>query len=187
MGKLFDAIMPEHEQFIKNQKMFFVGSAPLDAEGHVNLSPKGYDVFRILSSTEVAYLDLTGSGNETSAHLVENGRITIMFIALGGPPMVLRLYGRGQVILPGTTRWEELIEKFDPLPGARQIIYAKLHAVKTSCGYSVPFFQYEGERDTLKKWAVVKGDQGLINYHREKNSVSMDGVVTPIGRALGEQ
>ncbi|TCZ80060.1 pyridoxamine 5'-phosphate oxidase family protein [Paenibacillus albiflavus] len=186
MGKLFTAIEPDHEEFINMQKMFFVGSAPLDAEGHVNLSPKGYDVFRIISPTEVAYLDLTGSGNETSAHLDENGRITIMFIALEGQPMVLRLYGKGQVILPGTTRWEELIGKFDPIPGARQIIYAELHAVKTSCGFSVPFFQYEGERDTLKKWAVVKGEQGLVNYHREKNSTSMDGIVTPIGRTLGE-
>lgn len=187
MGKLFSEILPVHEEFIKKQKIFFVGSAPLDVEGHVNISPKGHDVLRILSSTEVAYLDLTGSGNETSAHMDENGRITILFMAYEGSPMILRLYGKGEVILSGTPRWEELIGHFDLIPGARQIIYAKLHAVKTSCGFSVPFYQYEGERDTLKQWAVKKGEEGLKTYHQEKNTISMDGLLTPIGRAIGEE
>lgn len=179
MGKLFEALLPEHERFIKNQRLFFVGSAP--ADGHVNISPKGHDALRILSPTEVAYLDLTGSGNETSAHLKDNGRITFMFIAFEGAPMVLRLYGVGRTVLPGMPEWDELIGRFDPMPGARQIIVADIHAVKTSCGYSVPLYDYKGDRDLLHKWAMTKGEQGIISYRQEKNSVSMDGIVTPLG------
>jgi len=186
MGKLFDAIKPEHEAFILRQHIFFVGSAPLAGDGHVNLSPKGHDAFRIFSPTQVGYLDLTGSGNETSAHLSENGRITFMFVAFDGAPMILRLYGTGRVVLPDTPEWEELAPRFEMMPGARQIVMADLHAVKTSCGFSIPFFEYTGERDTLKKWAVQKGD-GLADYHREKNAVSMDGMVTPLGHRLGAE
>lgn len=186
MGKLFPAILPKHAEFIKKQRIFFVGSAPLSEEGHINISPKGHDVLRIFSPTEVAYLDLTGSGNETSAHLEENGRITFMFIAFEGAPMILRLYGRGRVILPDSPDWDKFIKHFDLLPGARQIIYANIHAVKTSCGYSVPFFSYSGERDNLQQWAIKKGEQGLKAYHREKNSVSMDGMVTPLGKRLSD-
>lgn len=142
------------------------------------------DRLRILSPTEVAYLDLTGSGNETSAHLAENGRITIMFMALEGPPMILRLYGKGRVILPGTSEREDMAGHFELLPGARQIIAVALHAVKTSCGFSVPCFSYTGERDTLQKWATAKGEDGLAAYHREKNCTSMDGIPTPLGRQL---
>ncbi|WP_026678267.1 pyridoxamine 5'-phosphate oxidase family protein [Fictibacillus gelatini] len=182
MGKLFSEILPQHKDFIKRQQLFFVGSAPLNEDGHVNLSPKGYDVLRIFSPTEIAYLDLTGSGNETSAHLEENGRITFMFVAFEGAPMILRLYGKGRVILPGTSEWDELIPHFKPIPGARQMIYATIHAVKTSCGYSVPFFSYVGERDTLKLWAMQKGEKGIEEYHQEKNFVSMDGLITPLGK-----
>jgi hypothetical protein len=184
MGKLFDAITSDHEAFIRKQHIFFVGSAPLEADGHVNLSPKGHDVFRIFSPTQVGYLDLTGSGNETSAHLMENGRITFMFVAFDGAPMILRLYGTGRVVLPDTPEWEELATHFDLLPGARQIIMADLHAVKTSCGFSIPFYDYKEERDTLKKWAVQRGDS-LVDYHREKNASSMDGLPTPLGNKLG--
>jgi len=185
MGKLFPALLPEHEAFIRKQRIFFVGSAPMDEEGHVNISPKGHDVLRLLSPTSVAYLDLTGSGNETSAHLTDNGRITFLFMAFEGPPMILRLYGKGRVVLPGSEEWEELAPRFELLPGARQIITAELHAVKTSCGFSVPFFSYEGERDTLQKWAAAKGEEGLQQYRRDKNSFSMDGRLTPIGRQTG--
>lgn len=186
MGKLFAALLPEHEDFIRKQRIFFVGSAPMDEEGHVNISPKGHDVLRLLSPTSVAYLDLTGSGNETSAHLMDNGRITLMFMAFEGPPMILRLYGTGRVILPGTQEWNELAPHFELLPGARQIIYADLHAVKTSCGYSVPFYSYEGERDTLTRWAETKGEQGLQEYRKEKNALSMDGLLTPLGQSASE-
>jgi len=181
MGKRFEALLPEHEAFIRKQRIFFVGSAPLDGEGHVNLSPKGYDTLRILSKSEVAYLDGTGSGNETSAHLMENGRITLMFLSFESAPLILRLYGTGRVVLPDMPEWNRLAEHFEQLPGMRQIIAAQLRMVQTSCGYGVPFFSYEGERDTLKKWAVAKGEQGLIDYRREKNEVSLDGLATPLG------
>ncbi|MDF2652676.1 MAG: pyridoxamine 5-phosphate oxidase family protein [Paenibacillus sp.] len=180
MGKSFDAILPEHEAFIKKQHIFFVGSATADS--HINISPKGHDVLRIFSPTDVAYLDLTGSGNETSAHLLEDGRITIMFIAFEGAPNIMRLYGTGHVVLPGTPEWDELIGHFTLLPGARQIIRATIHSVKTSCGYSVPFMSYTGERETLNKWASHKGEEALVSYRQEKNAVSMDGIVTPLGR-----
>ncbi|MEJ8547089.1 pyridoxamine 5'-phosphate oxidase family protein [Brevibacillus borstelensis] len=184
MAKLFPAILPEHEAFIKKQRIFFVGSAPLDKNGHVNISPKGYDVLRIFSPTEAAYLDLTGSGNETSAHLLENGRITLMFIAFEGAPMILRLYGNGRVVVPGMSEWDNLVKHFDPLPGSRQIIVVDVHEVKTSCGFGVPFFSFSGDRDTLQRWALSKGEDGLVAYRNEKNAKSMDGIVTPIGQKL---
>jgi hypothetical protein len=184
MGKSFEALLPEHENFIAKQHIFFVGSAPLSAGGHVNLSPKGHDVLRLLSANEVAYLDLTGSGNETSAHLEENGRITLMFTAFEGPPMILRLYGKGRVVLPETPEWEELAPQFTLLPGARQIIVVDVHEVKSSCGFSIPFYNYEGERNTLQHWATNKGEQGLNDYRQEKNVTSMDGLLTTIGQKL---
>ncbi|GIO54025.1 pyridoxamine 5'-phosphate oxidase [Paenibacillus cineris] len=185
MGKQFPAMLPEHMDFIRKQHMFFVGTAPLSQEGHVNLSPKGYDTFRILSENRVAYLDLTGSGNETSAHLEENGRITIMFCAFEGPANIMRLYGTGTVILPESREWETLYPLFDPMPGARQIITIDVHKVQTSCGYAVPFMTYEKERDTLNRWAEHKGEQGLHDYWQEKNRSTIDGMPTPLGRRLG--
>ncbi|HZG14537.1 MAG TPA: pyridoxamine 5'-phosphate oxidase family protein [Candidatus Bathyarchaeia archaeon] len=182
MGKSFPAMLPEHMEFIRAQHIFFVGTAPLEANGHVNISPKGYDVFRIISPSQVAYLDLTGSGNETSAHLDENERITFLFTAFEGAPMILRLYGKGRTLLPDSPEWDAYAHHFSLLPGTRQIILADIHEVKTSCGYAVPFFSYNGERETLQKWAVSKGEEGLRNYHIEKNSYSMDGHLTPIGQ-----
>lgn len=184
MGKQFNAILPAHEAFIRQQHLFFVGSAPLSEEGHVNLSPKGQDTLRVLSPNHVAYLDLTGSGNETSAHLLENGRVTVMFCAFEGPPNILRLYGKGTVILPGSSEWEALYPMFTPLPGGRQIISIAVHKVQTSCGFSVPFMSYEGERDTLQLWSIQKGEEGLKEYRQEKNSTSIDGLPTPLGQQL---
>jgi hypothetical protein len=181
MGKQFAALLPEHEAFITKQHLFFVGSAPLSAEGHVNLSPKGYDSLRILSPNRVAYLDVTGSGNETSAHIHENGRVTVMFCAFEGPPNILRLYGKGTVILPDTSEWKLLYPLFTPIPGARQIISIDFDIVQTSCGYSIPFMSYTGERDTLQRWSVQKGEEGLKQYWEEKNSLSIDGLPTPLG------
>ncbi|WP_438447793.1 pyridoxamine 5'-phosphate oxidase family protein [Gorillibacterium sp. sgz5001074] len=185
MGKLFDALLPEHQEFIRRQHLFFVASAPLGPEGHVNVSPKGHDVFRILSANRAAYLDLTGSGNETSAHLLENGRITVMFCAFEGPPNILRLYGSGQVHLPGSPEWEELEPLFPALPGSRQIITVDIRKVQTSCGYAVPFLSYEGERETLQRWSAQKGEEGLREYRREKNTVSLDGLPSPLGLEHG--
>ncbi len=185
LGTVFESIQPDHEQFIKEQKMFFVGSAA--STGHVNISPKGHDVFRILSPNKVAYLDLTGSGNETSAQITESNRLTFMFISFEGKPLILRLYGSGRVVLPNTEEWNELAPLFDLLPGYRQIIISEIEIVKTSCGYSVPLYSFEGERDILLKWAVNKGEENLTQYKKNKNSISMDGILTPIGASLAEE
>lgn len=184
MAKFSDRIQPVHAQFIARQHLFFVASAPLESTGHVNLSPKGMDSFVVLSRNRVAYLDMTGSGNETSAHLLQNGRITFMFCAFEGAPNILRLYGIGRTILPGDLEWMDMYANFNPHPGSRQIIVADIHKVQTSCGYSVPFYQYEGERDQLDKWVAKKGIDGLEQYRREKNIRSMDGLPTPLGLDL---
>jgi hypothetical protein len=182
MAKLFDEITDELQRFIASQHIFFVATAPLSASGHVNLSPKGLDSFRILSPRQVAYLDLTGSGNETSAHLQENGRITFMFCAFQGAPCILRLYGHGYTVLPGAPQWEELLPLFSPIPGIRQIIIADIKRVQTSCGMGVPLYEYQGQRDALVNWAVKKGEQGVQEYHQVKNRVSIDGLLTPLAK-----
>jgi hypothetical protein len=179
MGKFFDHIHPQHREFIKRQKIYFVASAPLSANGHVNVSPKGLDSFRILADDKVAYLDITGSGNETSAHVLENGRITIMFCAFDGPPLILRLYGQGRTVLPADAEWNELIVLFDDVPlSTRQIIVADVDQVQTSCGFGVPLYDYTGERDQSVKWAENKGEEGLKAYREEKNRISLDGLPT---------
>ena len=183
MGKLFTRIESQHKDFIEKQKMFFTASAPLNAAGHVNLSPKGLDSFRVLSDTRVMYLDINGSGNETSAHMLENGRITFMFRAFDGPPLILRLYGQGRTILPGDEIWDELIQAFDLEIAARQIILAEIHTVQTSCGFSVPLYDYSGERDHAFKWSAQKGPEGLKKYQEEKNRISLDGLPTALQAA----
>jgi hypothetical protein len=151
MGKQYDQITPALQSFIQVQPLFFVATAPLSEQGHVNLSPKGYDTFRILSPHQVAYLDLTGSGNETSAHLAENGRITFLFCAFQGTPQILRLYGKGETVLLGADRWEELLVHFPSYPGTRQIILASIHLVHTSCGYGVPLMELQQDRETMAR------------------------------------
>ena len=178
MAKLYDQITDRLAEFIQAQPLFFVASAPLAADGHVNLSPKGLDCLRILSPTQVAYLDLTGSGNETSAHIQENGRITLMFCAFNGPPNILRLYGQGRTILPGTAEWETLRPLFPEHPGARQIVVADISRVQTSCGYAVPLMEYKADRPGLISWAEAKGEAGVAEYRRHKNMVSLDGKPT---------
>jgi hypothetical protein len=154
MGEVFSTMLPEHEEFIRKQRIFFVGSASLSEEGYVNISPKGYDMLRILSPTEIAYLDLRGGSNKTSEHLKGNRRITLMFIAFEGPPMILRLYGDARVILPESPEWNKLISKFPPPSGARHIIHTTINKVKISPGFNVPFFSYIGERGSLKQWGI---------------------------------
>jgi hypothetical protein len=180
MAKLFDRITDELQRFIAEQHIFFVGTAPLSQTGHVNLSPKGLDSFRILSPTQVAYLDLTGSGNETSAHLLENGRITFMFCAFQGAPLILRLYGRGFTVLPNSDLWNELYPLFTPIPGTRQIIVADIERIQTSCGNGVPLYQYQEQREVMVNWAAKKGEQDLRDYRQQKNLVSIDGLPTPL-------
>jgi hypothetical protein len=175
MGKVLECITPELRAFIEAQPLFFVATAPLAGTGHVNLSPKGLDCFRFLSSSRVAYLDLTGSGNETAAHVRENGRITFMFCAFAGPPRVLRLHGTAQVVLPESREWAGLVDAFPSHPGVRQIITAEITRVSTSCGFGVPFMEYVGQRDTLIRWAEAKGE-ALPRYREEKNAQSIDGL-----------
>ncbi|HZA36465.1 MAG TPA: pyridoxamine 5'-phosphate oxidase family protein [Vicinamibacterales bacterium] len=174
-------ITDELRGFIERQQMFFVATAPLAADGAINVSPKGMDSLRVLGPKQVAYLDLTGSGNETSAHLLDNGRLTMMFCAFEGPPRILRLYGTGDTALPGSAEWEALHPVFTPHSGARQIITLDVERVQTSCGFAVPRFDYVGQRETLTKWSEAKGEDGLRAYRQGKNAQSIDGLPTPLG------
>lgn len=182
MGAFNKSITDHQKKFIQSQHLFFVSTAPLKADGHINLSPKGLDSFRILSTNKVAYMDIVGSGNETSAHLFENGRITFMFCAFAGPPSILRLYGKGGTVLPGDPEWPELSSHFSLLPSTRQIIVADIFNVQTSCGFGVPYYSYTAERDHAHKWADKKGPIGLEEYKQEKNLVSLDGLPTALAR-----
>ena len=179
MGKRFTAIEASHRDFIGRQQIFFTASAAAGAR--INLSPRSTDLFRVLNGNAVAYLDRTGSGNETAAHLKADGRLTIMFCAFEGPPLILRLYGRGGVLLHGSPAYDALLASdFDgqePL-GARQIVRLDVDLVQTSCGFGVPLFSYEGERPSLDQWAKAKGPDGIEEYRREKNALSMDGLPT---------
>lgn len=182
MGKFHPSIQPAHREFIQNQHLFFVSTAPLSAEGRINLSPKGLDSFRVLSDTKVGYMDLISSGNETSAHTLENGRITIMFCAFSGAPNILRLYGKGSAVLPGTPEWDLYGPHFTIYPSTRQLIIADIDLVQTSCGFGVPLFDYAGERDVHFAWAEKKGEEGLREYVQEKNLMSLDGLPTHLGQ-----
>ena len=179
MAKQFSCIEPEHRDFIARQKLFFTASAA--SAGRINLSPKGLDALRVLGADTVAYLDHTGSGNETSAHLRADGRLTIMFCAFDGPPLILRLYGRGRVLHRGGRKYADMLAGVfggvEP-PGARQIVVLDVELVLTSCGYGVPVYAYEGERPSLPRWAESKGEEGLASYRREKNATSLDGMPT---------
>ena len=156
--------------------MFFVATAPAGGDGHVNLSPKGYDTLRVLSPTCVAYLDLTGSGVETIAHVRDNGRITLMACAFTGNPRISRIFGRGTVNPLGTSRFDELASEFPALPGRRSIIEVEVERVTTSCGYAVPLMDLVDERDRLRAWADKKGDDGIVAYWASKNAESIDGL-----------
>jgi hypothetical protein len=175
MGKVLDALDDRLIEWIGEQHVFFVATAPSDG-GHVNVSPKGHDSLRVLGPTSVAYLDLTGSGAETIAHTRENGRITIMFCAFEGPPQILRLFGRGEAHPAGSERFGELAPRFEAIPGARAIISVEIERVQTSCGYSIPFMDYQEERPTLQQWAARRGDDGLAEYWADRNATSIDGL-----------
>lgn len=177
MGRLHASIDHDLSEWIGHQHLFFVASAPSGPDGHVNLSPKGHDTFRILDPTTVAYLDLTGSGVETIAHVRENGRLTIMFCAFEGKPRILRLFGDADVVIAGEADHDQLSSHFPTIPGARSIIRCRVDRIADSCGYSVPLLTYEGERDTLVEWADRLGPDGIAAYHDEKNRVSIDGLV----------
>ncbi len=176
MGKTHDELTPELVDWLKGQHLFFVATAPLDGDGLANCSPKGIDTFRVLGPREVAYLDLTGSGIETVAHLRENGRIVLMFCAFSGAPKIVRLHGRGDVHQAGSASFKQFAVHFPGHPGARAVIRICLSRISTSCGFAVPLFEYTGERDTLLRSAEKKGPAGLRAYQREKNARSLDGL-----------
>lgn len=178
MGKKFEKIQPEIKNFIEQQKIFFVGTAMSD--GIVNVSPKGMDSFRVMNENRVLWLNVTGSGNETSTHLLENNRMTIMFCAFEGKPLILRLYGTAKTYHPRDSEWEQYINLFPKLAGARQIFDMKVEVVQTSCGMAVPFMDYKAERTELNNWAEKKGEDGIKDYWKEKNTVSFDGHPTRI-------
>ena len=178
--EVFDRISDEIAAFILEQPLFFVATAPSEG-GHINLSPKGMGTLRVIDPTTVAYLDLTGSGNETSAHVAENGRLTIMLCSFGSKAMILRLYGRGRTVLPGDDEFYRLKPHFPNVTGERQIIALDIERVQTSCGYAVPRMDNPRNRDTLVRWAENKGEDGLKAYREQKNVVSIDGLPAPIG------
>lgn len=176
MARFYSALETRHRDFIAAQKLFFTATGTTDS--HLNLSPKGMDSLRVLDAKRVAYLDLTGSGNETAAHLKHDGRMTMMWCSFDTDPLILRLYGRGRTVRRQDAEWSELRRSFPPLPGERQLIVLDIESVQTSCGYAVPRYAYQGERDTLARWADKKGAVGLLDYWREKNQVSIDGLTT---------
>jgi hypothetical protein len=176
LGRVLERITPELTGFLEAQPVFFVATAPLADGGHVNLSPKGYDTFRVLDEHTVAYLDLTGSGAETMAHLRENGRITLMFCAFSGRPNIVRLFGRGDVLRVDGPEAALIVDRFPTLPGARAIVTVAVDRIQTSCGYAVPLMELVDDRDQLLDWAAKKGDEKLEEYRQEKNATSIDGL-----------
>lgn len=176
MGKLYETIDERMADWLRAQKMFFVATAPAALDGHVNVSPKGLDSFAVLNEREVAYLDLTGSGAETIAHLRENGRITLLFCAFDGPPKIVRLYGRGRVVEPNKQEFTSLRPRFALAGPARAILVIALERIADSCGFGVPEMSFVAHRTQLTDWARRKGDTGVRDYQREHNLSSIDGL-----------
>ena len=173
--KVHESIDGRLRSFIEKQHVFFVATAPLAGDGHVNLSPKGLDgTFTVLDEHSVAYLDLTGSGAETIAHVRENGRVTLMFCAFDSPPNIVRLHGRGRHLVPADDEFDSLRARFVDLPGVRGIVVVDVDRVSDSCGYAVPLMSFEGDRDLLTSWAANRGPQGIAKYQRDKNASSID-------------
>lgn len=176
MAKFFDEIPEKLQTFMREQQVFFVATAR--DTGRISLSPKGMNTFRVLDAKTVGYLDLTGSGNETSAHIEADGRMTIMFCSFDSTPLILRLYGRGRVVWPDSSQWPNLARHFDLLPGARQIILLDVDSLQTSCGFGVPVAEGMTGRETLQQWAETKGPEGIRAYQQKNNLTSIDGLPT---------
>ena len=176
MARFYPALDAKHRAFIAEQKLFFTASGTADSR--LNLSPKGMDSLRVIDGQHIAYLDLTGSGNETAAHLKHDGRMTMMWCSFDSDPLILRVYGRGRAVRRQDAEWSGLRRHFAALPGERQLIVLNVESVQTSCGYAVPMYTYAGVRDTLARWAEKKGTVGLLDYWREKNQISIDGLTT---------
>lgn len=173
MAKRYDALTADHKTFIQAQHVFFVGTAA--PSGTVNISPKGMDSLRIMNEHRIVWLNTTGSGNESASHVQIDPRMTLMFCAFQGAPLILRLYGRARVYHQADRAWLDLLSHFPSLPGARQIFVLDIELVQTSCGMSVPLLEFQGEREQLNRWALAKGQAGLHDYWRQKNQVSLDG------------
>ncbi len=182
MSEKFNQLSQKHIDFIKNQQLYFVATAA--DQGLVNLSPKGMDSLRVISPHKVLWLNLTGSGNETAAHLLENKRMTIMFCSFQKQPLILRLYGKASVLHKNDSDWEKQAGLFPQYLGARQIFELDIEMVQTSCGFAVPLYQFQQQRETLLKSAEKKGIQGLKQYWQQKNSQSLDGKPTGITKNL---
>lgn len=178
MGKQLDSLTPSLQQFIESQPIFFVGTSR--KEGKVNVSPKGMDTLRVLGPNKVIWLNLTGSGNETATHLLENNRMTLMFCSFDVKPLILRLYGTAKVYHPRDKAFNNHIDSFPKYVGSRQIIELDIELVQSSCGFSIPFMELKGERKTLSRWAAKKGQENIEDYWKERNSVSLDGHSTGI-------
>ena len=177
MGKVYDRISDHQRDWIAKQALFFVGTAPLSADGHVNVSPKGpIGSLRVLDDHTVAYLDLTASGAETIAHLHDNGRVTVMFCAFEGPPNIVRLHGTGRYVTLGEAEFDSYRGLFADHPGARGVVVIDVERVSDSCGYAVPFMSHDSHRDLLTRWAGNRGDDGLATYRATKNATSIDGL-----------
>jgi len=178
VAERFEKLDDKLKAFINEQHMYFIGTAGV--EGYVNVSPKGMDSFRIIDDGTVAWLNLTGSGNETAAHVLENGRMTIMFCSFDKQPLIMRLYGQATTIHPRDARWAQLYALFPGYTGARQVFLLALDFVQTSCGYAVPYYQFKAERPTLTKWADSRGKSGIKDYWAEKNAKSLNDKDTGI-------
>lgn len=178
MGQKFESLSERLITFIREQHLFFVGTATEDSR--VNISPKGMDSLRVMNSSRIIWLNVTGSGNETAAHVQSHPRMTLMFAAFNGKPMILRVYGKARVIHQKDPEWSGLYSLFDPLPGARQIFDLDIDLVQTSCGMAVPLFDYAGDREQLYHWAEKQGEAGIREYWRQKNQRSIDGLNTDI-------
>ena len=178
MSEWYKSVTAEMKEFIAEQKIFFVATAP--HKGRINLSPKGMDTLRVIGGNRVIYLDLTGSGNETAAHLLDDGRITIMFCSFDKTARIMRLYGRGRAIHPGDGEWNEYLAMFPAEPGVRQIMVIEVEAAMTSCGYGVPRFDGIEERDTLRKYWQSRPSDAAVKYQQDKNLESIDGLPTGI-------
>lgn len=178
MADRFENLSDKHIEFIRDQHIFFVSTA--GAEGHVNLSPKGMDSFRVIDNLKVAWMNLTGSGNETAAHVLENQRMTVMFCSFDKQPLILRLYGRAKVFHPRDEGWSKWSDLFPDYVSARQIFELDLDIVQGSCGYAVPYYELKGERPTLANWAEKRGKDAIEEYWRERNTRSLDDKDTGI-------
>ena len=176
MGKIFDGIDDALAEWIAKQPMWFVATAPLDADGRVNVSPRGHDSFSVLGPHRVGWVDYTGSGVETIAHLRENGRICVMFCSFDVRPRIVRLHGRGQVHLPGDPAYDDVVARHPEHPSTRAVVVVDVERVSDSCGYGVPVMEVVGERELLRLGAQRRGPEGLVEYRAKHNATSIDGL-----------